>query len=325
MTVRNAVLDSLPRFPLAVLPTPVQELPRLSKLLGRKLLIKRDDLTGLALGGNKTRKLEFLVGDALQKGADTLITGGAPQSNHCRQTAAAAARAGLRCVLVLSGAEQPADNGNLLLDTLLGAELVWAGESARDAAMQETFAAETAAGRCPYLIPYGGSNPLGASAYALAMRELVEQGIHPDWIVFASSSSGTQAGLVLGAEMFGLQGFIYGISVDSKAEILRGKIADLANETARFLEAPLSIAPDSIRVDDRFLGAGYGKMGELEREAVRLFAQREGILLDPVYTGRAAGGMLEMARSGQIGAAETTLFWHTGGIPALWAYSKQLI
>jgi D-cysteine desulfhydrase len=319
------MLDSLPRVPLACLPTPVQELPRLSAALGRRLFIKRDDLTGLALGGNKTRKLEFLCADALRRSADTLITTGAPQSNHCRQTAAAAAVLGLRCVLVLTGQSQPAETGNLLLDSLVGAELVWTGTKDRDQALQDTFAREQSAGRQPYLIPYGGSNPLGAAAYATAVRELMGQKIRPDWIILPSSSGGTQAGLVLGTRWFGLSGRIHGISVDWKANPLRDKIRALAEETLQAFGSGESVPAESILVDDRFLGAGYGKAGDLEREAIRLFARREGILLDPVYTGRAAGGMLEMIRRNEIGVSETVLFWHTGGTPALWAYGREIL
>jgi L-cysteate sulfo-lyase len=316
--------ESLPRVSLACLPTPVHELPRLSRLLGRSLWVKRDDLTGLALGGNKTRKLELLVGDALEQKADLLITTGAPQSNHCRQTAAAAAKVGLKCMLVLTGDPQPADSGNLLLDSLVGAELVWSGNRPRDLALQETFDRAKAAGRKPYLIPYGGSNPLGAAAYALAVRELKDQGVNPDWIVFASSSSGTQAGIVLGARLFGLAGRVCGISVDLDSATLRAKIAGLISDTVRRFDLDPSLAQEPIFVDDRFLGAGYGKMGALERDAIRLFAREEGMLLDPVYTGRAAGGMLDMIRNNEIPPSETVLFWHTGGTPALWAYAKGL-
>jgi len=319
------ILDSLPRVSLASLPTPVQELPRLSRLLGRRLWIKRDDLTGLALGGNKTRKLEFLCADALRRNADTLITAGAPQSNHCRQTAAAAAKLGLRCVLVLSGPTQPAGTGNLLLDSLVGAEFIWAGEKPRDQALQETFSREQSAGKNPYLIPYGGSNPLGAAAYALAVRELKGQGVVPDWILFASSSGGTQTGMALGARWFGVSSRVQGISVDLEAESLREKIFALASDTIRMLGDAESVDADSIFVDDRFLGAGYGKPGEMEREAIHLFARQEGILLDPVYTARAAGGMLEMIRRNEISASESILFWHTGGIPALWAYAREIL
>ena len=318
-------LENLPRVSLANLPTPVQELPRLSRALGRSIWIKRDDLTGLALGGNKTRKLELLCADALKRKADTLITGGAPQSNHCRQTAAAAAKLGLRCLLVLSGQSQPPDTGNLLIDSLVGAELVWADDKPRDQAMQETFDRERSEGRNPYLIPYGGSNPLGAAAYALAMLELKSQKVIPDWIIFPSSSAGTQTGLILGAELFQLPGHVYGVSVDLEARPLREKISALLAETVRAFGGTESFPSESILIDDRFLGGGYGKVGTLEREAIHLFAREEGILLDPVYTGRAAGGMLEMIRRNEISPSETVLFWHTGGIPAIWAYAKEIL
>ncbi len=318
-------LESLPRVRLANLPTPVEELPRLSRKLGRKLWIKRDDLTGLALGGNKTRKLEFLCADALAQKADTLITGGAPQSNHCRQTAGAAAKLGLRCLLVLAGSPQPMDTGNLLLDALLGAEPVWAGDKPRDEALRETFERERSKGRKPYLIPYGGSNPLGAAAYALAMLELKNQNVQPDWIVFPSSSAGTQTGLIFGALQFGFAGRIYGISVDWKAGPLREKIRALLDDTLRIFGGIQSPPLESILVDDRFLGAGYGKPAALEREAIHLFAREEAILLDPVYTGRAAGGMLELIRRNEIPSSQSILFWHTGGIPAIWAYGKEIL
>ena len=318
-------IETLPQVRLACLPTPVEEMPRLSKHLGRKLWIKRDDLTGLALGGNKTRKLEFLCADALRLGADMLITTGAPQSNHCRQTAAAAAKLGLGCVLVLTGEPQPADRGNLLLDSLVGAELVWTGGKNRDQVLQDTFGRMHSAGKNPYLIPYGGSNPLGAASYALAIRELRDQEIRPDWIFFASSSGGTQAGMVLGAQWFGCGGRIQGISVDWKAAPLQAKIAALTAETVRTLGEGDAVRADTIRIDDRFLGAGYGKVGDLEREAIHLFARREGIILDPVYTARAAGGMLAMIRQGEIGASESILFWHTGGTPAIWAYAREIL
>lgn len=318
-------IDSLPRVSLAALPTPVHELPRLSAQLGRKLLIKRDDLTGLGFGGNKVRKLELLMGTAIKQGADTVITGGAPQSNHCRQTAAAAACCGIRCALVLAGPPQPANTGNLLLDSLFGAGLVWAGDRNRDLVMQETYDKERSAGRFPYLIPYGGSNRLGAAAYALAMRELAGQGIHPDWIIFASSSGGTQAGLILGARLLNLETRIYGISVDPTAEVLRGIILRLISDTALVLNIQPDVTADTLLVDDRFLGSGYGRMDQRELEAIRLFARSEGILLDPVYTGRAAGGMLEMIHNGEIPPSDTILFWHTGGNPALFAYAESLL
>jgi len=197
----------LARVPLAALPTPVEELPRLSRHLGCRIYIKRDDLTGLAMGGNKTRKLEYLVADAISTGAKTLLTAGAPQSNHCRQTAAAAARMGLRCVLILSGEKSQAQTstGNMLLDTLLGAEIVWTEGMGRDEMMDRVLERENQAGHQPYLIPYGGSNPIGAAAYAVAMLEFAAQQVEVEWVVFATSSGGTQAGLALGARLAGLK------------------------------------------------------------------------------------------------------------------------
>ncbi len=316
----------LARVPLAFLPTPVEELPRLSRHLGCRLFIKRDDMTGLALGGNKTRKLEFLVADAISAGARTLITAGAPQSNHCRQTAAAAARMGLRCVLVLSGmsSEVRTVTGNILLDRLLGAELVWTEGEAREVAMERVFEKEKGAGHEPYLIPYGGSNPVGAAAYAVAMQEFAAQQTEVDWIVFATSSGGTQAGLAVGARLAGLKVRLHGISVDKPALPFSEGVTDLANHTAEKVGADVRIRPEEIIVDDRFLGAGYAKPDTLELDAIRHFAHDEGILLDPVYTGRAAGGMLSMIKSREIPPGARVLFWHTGGTPALWAFASQL-
>ena len=316
----------LARVPLAALPTPVEELPRLSDHLGCHIYIKRDDLTGLAMGGNKTRKLEYLVADAISAGARTLITAGAPQSNHCRQTAAAAARMGLRCVLILSGEKSDAQmsTGNILLDTLLGAEIVWAEGQGRDEMMQRVVERENQAGHQPYLIPYGGSNPIGAAAYAVAMLEFAAQKVEVDWVVFATSSGGTQAGMALGARLAGLKARLHGISVDKPSSPFREQVADLANRTAEKVGARPRIRPEQLNVDDRFVGAGYGKADALELEAITLFARTEGILLDPVYTGRAAGGMLSMIRSREIAPGARVLFWHTGGTPSLWAYSAQL-
>jgi L-cysteate sulfo-lyase len=325
------MLPDLPRFPLAHLPTPLEPLPRLSEALnGPRLFIKRDDQTGLAGGGNKTRKLEFLVADALTQKADTLITVGAVQSNHCRQTAAAAAKAGLRCILVLRGSAPPRSGitGNLLLDHLLDAQVIWSGQRAREEVMEEIVAEERAAGRNPYSIPLGGSVALGASGYGLAMVELKVQmealGINFDRIIFASSSGGTQAGLVAGAAMTGFQGEVLGISVDENLETLRNIVARIAADTAALLGQPRPYAPQDISANADYLGAGYAVMSQAEREAIELFARTEGILVDPVYTGRAAAGMIDLIRRGIIGKQETILFWHTGGAPALWAYAEQL-
>jgi D-cysteine desulfhydrase family pyridoxal phosphate-dependent enzyme len=317
----------LPRVPFTSLPTPVDPLPRLSKMLGGpRLAIKRDDLTGLAGGGNKTRKLEFLVADALAGKADTLITVGAVQSNHCRQTAAAAARTGLRCILVLRGHAPAEPVGNLLLDHLLGAEIRWAGDRTREEVMDEVVANERAAGRNPYPIPLGGSNPLGAAAYASAVDELLCQTTERfDRIVFASSSGGTHAGMAVGAVLAGFRGQVLGISVDEELTALQNLVAEIANGIYRLLGENRTMRPGDICANADYLGAGYAIMGPPEREAIELFARYEGIMVDPVYTGRAAAGLIDLIRRGVIGKDETVLFWHTGGIPALWAYMNQLV
>jgi D-cysteine desulfhydrase family pyridoxal phosphate-dependent enzyme len=315
----------LPRLRFAHLPTPIEPLPRLSAALGGPALwAKRDDQTGLAFGGNKTRKLEYLLAEAQSHGGRTLVTTGASQSNHCRQTAAAAARFGFGCILVLAGSRPEGTTGNLLLDSLLGAELVWTEGEDRQVCLQRTFDKAWSDGRRPYLIPYGGSSPLGAAAYAQGMAEFLSQGQDVDRIVFATSSGGTQAGLVAGARIHGFGGRVTGISVDEPADALRAKVASLAGETASLLGHSLKFEAGEIEVDDRYLGDGYGVMGEREREAIGLFARAEGLLLDPVYTGRAAGGLIDMVRRGEIGRQERVLFWHTGGTPALFAYADCL-
>lgn len=320
------------RYPLAHLPTPLEPLARLSaKLGGPQLWIKRDDQTGLAAGGNKTRKLELLIADALARGADVVLTVGAVQSNHCRQTAAAAARAGLECVLVLRGDAPPRARwtGNLLLDSLLGARLWWAGADDPLAALAAAADAERAAGRTPYVIPYGGSNPVGASAYVLAFEELWAQMQSRDQsfdrVVFASSSGGTHAGLIVGAAACGYCGQVLGISVDKTGGHLRETVAALLAPTAAHLGLDLDLGPGDVLVDDSHLGGGYAVLTDAEREAVRLVARSEGILLDPVYTGKAMAGLLALIRQGQIEAGETVLFWHTGGTPALYAYADGLL
>jgi D-cysteine desulfhydrase family pyridoxal phosphate-dependent enzyme len=314
----------LPRLRLAHLPTPVEPLPRLGSSLHHPLLwIKRDDQTGLAFGGNKTRKLEFLLAEAQAHGARTVVTAGAAQSNHCRQTAAAAARFGFECVLVLGGSEPATATGNLLLDRLLGAEIVWLAGRDREATLRQTFGSLQAEGRAPYLIPYGGSSPTGAAAYAEAIAEFLAQDVPVDRIVFASSSGGTQAGMVAGARLHGFAGRITGISVDEPADVLRERVAALAGQVTAIVGREEAFRPSEIEADDRFVGKGYGVMGQLEEEAIRLFARTEGILLDPVYTGRAAGGMIHLIRSGEISRDERVLFWHTGGTPALFAYADR--
>ncbi|HJW91340.1 MAG TPA: D-cysteine desulfhydrase family protein [Anaerolineales bacterium] len=315
---------SLPKKSIAHLPTPVEPLSRLSAFLGGpQLLIKRDDQTGLAFGGNKTRKLEYLLAQAEAQAARTLITAGAVQSNHCRQTAAAAARFGFDCILVLSGKRPPQMSGNLLLDQLLGAEIVWTLPDQRDRVLQQTFEEATDAGRRPYLIPYGGSNQLGAASYAFALQELISQAVYPDWIVLASSSGGTQAGLVVGARALNFAGQILGISVDEPGRVLQERVAALAGHTARALGEQFVFSPAEVLVNADYLGEGYGVMGEAEQDAIRLFARNDGILLDPVYTSRAAAGLIDLVRRGYFTPDQTVLFWHTGGSPALFAERYQ--
>jgi D-cysteine desulfhydrase family pyridoxal phosphate-dependent enzyme len=313
-------MKELPRVPIAHLPTPVEELPRLTKVLGGpRLLVKRDDQTGLAFGGNKTRKLEYLLAEAQSHNARTLITAGAIQSNHCRQTAAAARRAGFDCILVLSGEEPEMPEANTYLDLLLGAEIVWTTREQRGETLNQTYLQAEDAGREPFLIPYGGSSPTGAAGYAYAMRELVEQGARADWIVFATSSGGTQAGMAAGKHLFGFEGQVLGISVDEEAAPFVEMAAVLAKDVTELLGNVKYFAKDEILVNDDYLGGGYAVMGEPEREAIHLFARHEALLLDPVYTGRAAAGLIDLIRKGFFKRDETVLFWHTGGSPALFA------
>jgi D-cysteine desulfhydrase family pyridoxal phosphate-dependent enzyme len=317
------------REEIAHLPTKIEKLPRLSALLnGPELLIKRDDQTGLAFGGNKTRKLEYLLADALSHGATKVLTTGATQSNHCRQTAAAAARCGLACTLVLVGPQPERSTSNLFLDQLLGAEIIWTEKDSRDLTLRNVYLSAEKAGEVPYLIPYGGSNALGAYAYLIAFEELETQlkDDIPDWIVFASSSGGTQAGLWLGTLLSKSKTKLMGISVDEPETILRDHIYRICEELKDALGLTLELDKNNILVNDSYLGQGYGIMHEGDREAIHLFAEEEGILLDPVYTGRAAGGMVDLIRAGFFPPEEKVLFWHTGGTPALFAdrYQKEL-
>ena len=316
------------RIQLAQLPTPIEALPHLSKMLGGpQLYIKRDDLTGLGFGGNKTRKLEYLVADALAKGCQTLISTGAVQSNHCRQVAAAAARLGLGCIMVLAGEKPQQPQGNLFLDLLSGAEIIYVPKDQRDRALAEITKKADAEKRQPYLIPYGGSNAIGAMGYRQAMKELREQGLNPDWIVFATSSGGTQAGMLLGGRETGSQTKILGISVDKPAQEFSKTIAEIANAGAALLRIETRFHPEEILVNDDYCSAGYGVMTPAEKEAILLFARHEAILLDPVYTGRAAAGLIDLIRQGFFKPDEKVLFWHTGGTPALFAeqYRGELL
>ncbi len=322
--------DRLPRVNLGFFPTPVEELPRLSKALGGpRIFVKRDDQTGLAGGGNKTRKLEFSVAEALKRGCDTLITLGGVQSNHCRQTAAAAAKLGLRCVLVLRGTPPAEWNGNLLLDRIVGAEVVFSGARTREDVAAEVVEREKSAGRKPFLIPVGASDEYGSVGYVAAIEELAGQlratGLAPDRVVFASSSFGTQAGMVAGAKAIGFKPQIAAIAIDSPSRELREGVAELAAKVAARLGLGLKFSPGEIVGYDGYLGGGYAVMGGPEKEAIELAGGTEGLLLDPVYTGRAMAGLVDLVRKGEFRKDETLLFWHTGGSAALFAYAEGLM
>src|SRR5207253_1106481 len=247
--------------------------------------------------------------EAVRQGADTLVTLGAVQSNHARQTAAAAAACGLRCVIVLRGHAPAVATGNLLLDHLLGARIVFSGERAPEQVAEDVVAAETAAGRRTYRIPVGGSDEVGAAGFVAALEELKGQldelRLRVDRVVFASSSFGTQAGLCVGAKALGFQAQLAGIAIDSTREELQAAVAGIAARLADRIGQPRSVAPEDVVGYDAYLGGGYAVLGQPEREAIQLAARHEGILLDPVYTGRAMAGLVDLVRRGEFRADET--------------------
>ncbi|MDW3095008.1 MAG: D-cysteine desulfhydrase family protein [Gammaproteobacteria bacterium] len=324
--------NNIPKQSLGFFPTPIVELSKLSKMFGGpKLFMKRDDNTGLALGGNKTRKLEFILGDALACGADTIITAGATQSNHCRQTAAAAASLQLECHLVLGGEKPEIINGNLLLDQIFGCHIHWAGINRKGEDIPQIVKQLQQAGKKPYVVPYGGSNELGALACVDALKEIIAQSHNMNesftHIVFASSSGGTQAGLMLGKKILNSSYQIIGINIDKgETDMVSFDqfILSLANSTANFIDFNQEFLEEDLNLNSDYVGEGYGVLGHLENEAISLTAQTEGILLDPVYTGRAMGGLIDMIRTGKFDKRDNILFWHTGGTPALFAYSNRL-
>ncbi len=323
-------IDSLPRLHLATLPTPLDEAPRLSQDLGVRVLIKRDDLTGFALGGNKVRKLEFLVADALQKNADVLVTGGGPQSNHARLTAAAARKVGLDTTLVFTGHPSLESNGNLLLDELLGAEIVYTRSydtPETDRMIERVTAERRAGGRRPYLIPRGGSTVLGCISYILAVGELKEQlsaqRVEPDAIFITTGSCGTHAGVLAGLKYFGASIPVYGITVSRPVGEGLQRILRLVRETAEFLEMSLPLEPSEVIIKDAYLGEGYGIITWQAREAIRRVARFEGIFLDPVYTGKTMAGLIDLVERGEIAHGSTVVFWHTGGAPGIFGHAKD--
>jgi D-cysteine desulfhydrase family pyridoxal phosphate-dependent enzyme len=324
-------LTAFARDRIATLPTPLHDLANLSRELGGpRIVIKRDDLTGLAFGGNKTRKLEYLVADARAQGATHLITMGGIQSNHVRQTAAAARIAGMQAALVLTEDNpEPDVQGNYMLDLLLDAECHITPTDQDPVAKMDEIAADLRdQGHVPYVMPGGGSSPVGALGYVSAMLELNhqlwDQGIHADRLYHAAGSGGTQAGAVLGSALYGGEYDVIGVAVSGTAEQKIDRCAGLVTETAALLGIDNPVAASDIVVDDSQVGEGYGIPTEAMLAAIKLLALTEGILLDPVYTGKAFAAMLADVRSGAVGADQTVIFLHTGGTPALFAKRAEI-
>ena len=331
-----ARLDKLPRFSLAQLPTPLQPLKNFGALLGGPdLWMKRDDLTGLTGGGNKTRKLEFLVGDALQQGADMLVTVGAIQSNHTRQTAASAARAGMKCALLHCAWTKDAGPnyrrvGNILLSNLMGAEL-YIDETARpiedQGPLEEFVNSLRSQGHKPYLIPGGASeHPLGSMGYINCAAELANQmeqtGVAFDYLVHTTGSSSTQAGLVAGFAALGIKTRIIGVADDDETEIKTRRVRELANAALQRLELPALANENDVEVISSNAKA-YGFADDEIKEGIRLMATKEGLVADPVYEGRAIRGLLNLAEEKRFEPDTKVLLMHLGGTPAIHAYADQ--
>src|SRR5688572_11064355 len=326
-------LATLPRYPLATLPTPLQRARNLEAALGPRcprIYLKRDDLTGLAFGGNKARKLEYLVADALANEATALVTEGAAQSNHARITAAAAAIAGLRSVLVLDARHGSEVAGNLLLDHLLGAEVRIVADKAARAELMAAISDELrAAGQRPYLIPTGGSVPIGAAGYVTMVAELLGQLVTaaktPSRLYFATGSLGTQAGLVVGARAFSAPFAVYGVAVEHPVAKLIAYGVALANATAETLGLDQQFSGEDIRIDGGFVGETYGAPTEEGLEAIRLLARSEAVLLDPVYSGKAMAALIAHVRAGELDPDQAVVFLHTGGGPSLFPFGTALL
>ncbi len=325
-------LARFPRVRLAHLPTPLEPLPRLSEALGVDLWIKRDDCTGLA-GGGKTRKLEFLLGAAFAADADTLVTQGAVQSNHVRQTAAAAAAHGLACEIILeertgSKAADYVGNGNVLLDKLLGARLrIVPGGTDMAAELEKTAEEVRGRGGRPYVIPGGGSNPIGALGYADCAREIVVQAdeldLKIDRIVTATGSAGTHAGLVAGLAVMGADVPVLGIGVRAPKDRQETNVLKLAEETAALLGQAGRVTREMVVADCDYVGEGYGLIDQGVIDALTLAARTDGIVLDPVYSGKAMKGLIALARAGSF-QGETVVFLHTGGAQGLFGYESEI-
>ncbi|MEX0609525.1 MAG: D-cysteine desulfhydrase family protein [Balneolaceae bacterium] len=318
------------KYNLGFFPTPLQELPNLSKKYpGHRIFIKRDDNTGLATGGNKTRKLEYLIQDALDNKCDTVITAGAQQSNHCRQTAAACAQANLKCHLLLGGDEPAVYEGNLLLSKLLGAIVHFTGNNRKGEGLRKLEQSLSEKEAIPYIIPYGGSNLTGASGFVDAVSELksqlAEKNLTIDFIFFASSSGGMHAGLLLGKMLHDLNSELIAINIDkdeTDGKALEEIISKIIVSGKEKFSIKKSVDPEIKLIKD-YDKAGYGVVTENELKAIKLLASTEGILLDPVYTARAFYGMIDHIENGLLNKKSNLLFWHTGGIPANFFHSDK--
>jgi len=326
-------LCALPRVRLANLPTPLQEAPNLSKALGGpRILVKRDDLTGLAFGGNKTRKLEFLMANALREGADVIVTGAGFQSNWCTQAAAAARRLGMRCVLIKRGPVDGYDpeeyDGNHLLHFLMGAEIRVATRGSIRRVYEETMEELRERGYHPYLLSAAGSTPPGVMGYVNALLELlsqaVEMGVKIDYLIHASGSGGTMAGLVLGAKALNTGIKVIGAAVSPGRERMTKSVVELVNESAEYLGLDLKVGEDEITIYDEYAGPGYGVITDEKAEAVKLAAETEGLFLDPVYTGTSMAALIGLIREGFFKKDDTVVFLHTGGSAALFPYKAPL-
>ena len=325
MSADRAALERLrkiPRLPRSFTPTPIDELARLRESLraDARLLVKRDDAIPVGFGGNKIRKLQVVAAQALEAGADTLITTGGIQSNHARATAAIAARLGLGCILVANGQAQEKPTGNALLDRLLGAEVRYVPtREARAPAMEEAAKELRRGGRKPFVIPLGASTAHGAAAYASAVHEVLANIPPPDAIVLSTSSGGTQAGVIAGCQLHGVKTRVIGISADDPAAVIEGAIRGIHRDLAALLELPDdTFAGAAVEIDDTFVGQGYGVPTPESTEAIELCARREALFLDPTYTAKAMASLIARIRDRQL-AAGTVLFWHTGGQVGLFA------
>lgn len=317
-------LVSMASVPLAGLPSPIEELPRLREALrgGPQLLVKRDDSISFGFGGNKVRKLELVLHRAKMARADAIVTTGGIQSNHARATASFAAKLGLRCVLVVNGRAQERPTGNALLDHLLGAEIEYvATAEERTAGMEAAAERLREEGHTPFIIPLGASTPVGAAGIARAVAEMLEQGIKPDVIIHASASGGTQAGLVAGCALNGIRTRVIGVSADDPAAVVEARVRDLIDGLGELVGASddqLGIR-EPILVDDGQVGDGYGLSTEASREAQLLAARTEALFVDHTYTAKALAALIEYVRDGRFMDRDKVLFWHTGGQPAIFA------